>query len=37
MGGKQRNALSVIAKEELGKAVLAVYIAIKDILFALHH
>ena len=32
MGGKLRNAMPVTAKEELGKAVLVIYIAVIDVL-----
>ena len=37
MGGKWLNAPPVIAKEDLGKAVLTVYKAAKDVLAAPHY
>ena len=37
MGEKWQNVSPVIAKEDLGKAVLAIFIAAQDVLPALHY
>ena len=37
MAGKWRNALPVTAKEDQGKAVLAIYITVEDILSPLRY